>query len=150
MVFEHWSNWLSLPVNARECWNGFNLVGFLIRVYGLPFFFLGLAKMFLKVFVTPSMSKCTRSESGKLYASTFINSGLSLCIQLQLLQEQRVLLASSPHPQKLIEKIEQLKDAGYIYLICIKSLLVVRSLYFEWMPNLPACLYQSYLSGHVM
>lgn len=70
--------------------------------------------------------------------------------KLQLLQEQRVLLASSPHPQKLIEKIEQLKDAGYIYLICIKSLLVVRSLYFEWMPNLPACLYQSYLSGHVM
>jgi hypothetical protein len=42
--------------------------------------------------------------------------------KLQLLQEQRVLLASSPHPQKLIEKIEQLKDAGYIYLICIKSL----------------------------
>jgi hypothetical protein len=99
--------------------------------------------------VTPSMSRCTRSETGKLYACTFINSGLSLCIQLQLLQEQRVLLASSPHPQKLIEKIEQLKDAGYIYLICIKSLLVVKLLYFEWMPNLPACLYQSYLSGHV-
>ncbi|KAH9541682.1 hypothetical protein CY35_14G078000 [Sphagnum magellanicum] len=43
--------------------------------------------------------------------------------KLQLLQEQRVLLASSPHPQKLIEKIEQLKDAGvqgidkYIWLV---------------------------------
>lgn len=36
-----------------------------------------------------------------------------MLLQLQLLQEQRVLLASSPHPQKLIEKIEQLKDAGY-------------------------------------
>lgn len=32
--------------------------------------------------------------------------------KLQLLQEQRILLASSQHPQRLIQKIEELKDAG--------------------------------------
>lgn len=43
--------------------------------------------------------------------------------KLQLLQEQRVLLASSQHPQRLIQKIEELKDAGvqgidkYIWLV---------------------------------
>lgn len=43
--------------------------------------------------------------------------------KLQLLQEQRILLASSQHPQRLIQKIEELKDAGvqgidrYIWLV---------------------------------
>ncbi|KAG6545232.1 hypothetical protein Mapa_013344 [Marchantia paleacea] len=43
--------------------------------------------------------------------------------KMQLLQEQRVLLAASPYPQKLMEKIELLKDAGvqgidrYIWLV---------------------------------
>lgn len=43
--------------------------------------------------------------------------------KMKLLQEQRALLAVSPYPQKLMEKIEQLKDAGvqgidrYIWLV---------------------------------
>ncbi|XP_024522183.1 gamma-tubulin complex component 2 [Selaginella moellendorffii] len=70
----------------------------------------------------PLLTDHVISDSGELLPSLQKLSG-QIVPMIQLYQEKRQLLAASPFPQKLIEKIEQLKDGGahgldrYLWLV---------------------------------
>ncbi|KAJ7297086.1 hypothetical protein O6H91_Y081200 [Diphasiastrum complanatum] len=56
------------------------------------------------------------SESGNL-SPPLRRAAAQTVPMLQFYQEKRHLLAASPHPDRLIEKIEYLKDSGYYFLL---------------------------------